>query len=207
MRHKKFNRLTIILTEDGQTSVKDDGLKREREEMEHEWCGLTIFYHDQPGYDHIGDERYLDTPIGLVRMKLTHEELRIVKDVYQTCMNDVYELTLKPSQKELNPKYFDSGERRKFAEADLEEWRQWMIIQAVDLVPDVEEAKTPKEKIISAPMRYVRTNRSKNVKASEAKSRLVIPGHTDPEPGLYRTDAPTTSHLAVILAASIAIRI
>ena len=127
-------------------------------------------------------------------------------DVYQTWMNDVYELALKPNQKELNSKYFDPKERRRFAESDLAEWRQWIINQAVDLVPAAEEAKVPKGKIISAPMRYVRTNRSKDVKASalEAKSRLIIPGHTDPELGLYRTDAPTTTQLAVITAATLA---
>ena len=54
-------------------------------------------------------------------------------------------------------------------------------------------------------MRYVRTNKNKETKALEAKSRLIIPGHTDPELGLHRTDAPTTTHLAVIVAATIAV--
>ena len=122
-------------------------------------------------------------------------------------MNNVHELVFKPNQKELNSKYFDPEERRKIGESDLAEWRQWIINKAVDLVPAAKEAKIPKEKIISAPMRYVRTNRSKEIKALEAKSRLIIPGHTDPELGLYRTDAPTTTHLAVIAAATIAIRL
>ena len=41
----------------------------------------------------------------------------------------------------------------------------------------------------------------------EAKSRLVIPGHLDPQIGLFRTDAPTTSPLAVMVCATIAIRL
>ena len=76
---------------------------------------------------------------------------------------------------------------------------------AVDLVPRAEEGTIPKEKIISAPMRYVRTNINKDTKILEAKSRLIIPGHTDPEIGMHRTDAPTTTHLAVIVAATIAV--
>ena len=39
----------------------------------------------------------------------------------------------------------------------------------------------------------------------EAKSRLVIPGHLDPQIGLFRIDAPTTSPLAVMVCATIAI--
>ena len=38
-----------------------------------------------------------------------------------------------------------------------------------------------------------------------AKSRMVIPGHEDPQFGLFRTDAPTTSPLAVLVCATIAV--
>ena len=58
--------------------------------------------------------------------------------------------------------------------------------------------------IIRVPMRYVRTNRGEGG-ALVAKSRLTIAGHTDPSIGLYQTDAPTTSHLAALLTAVIAI--
>ena len=30
------------------TELKDDGIKRENQQMKQEWCGLTIFYHDKP---------------------------------------------------------------------------------------------------------------------------------------------------------------
>ena len=114
------------------------------------------------------------------------------------------ELVLKPSQKKLNPKLFDEDEERKFAEADLAEWRQFIVNRAVDLVPAAEEGKIPKElhlpEIISAPMRYVRTNKNKDSKALEAKSRLIISGRTEPEFGFQRNDA----NLAVIGAATIA---
>ena len=66
------------------------------------------------------------------------------------------------------------------------------------------EDKMDRRNIISVPMRYVRTNRGEGG-ALVAKSRLAIAGHTDPAIGLYRTDAPTTSHLAVLLSAVIVV--
>ena len=129
------------------SSVKDDGQERECDKAKREWCGVTVSYHDKPSHDDIADVMYLDTPIVLVRMALTHEERRNVTDVYQTWMNDVYELELKPNQKELNSKYFDPKERRQSAESDLAEWRQWIINNDVDLVPAAEEAKVPKERL------------------------------------------------------------
>ena len=63
--------MTVMLTEDGQTDVKDDGQERECDKMKKEWCRVTIFYHDKPSHDDIADVMYLDTPIGLVKMELT----------------------------------------------------------------------------------------------------------------------------------------
>ena len=139
-RHKRFNRLTIMLNEAGQVSVKDDGLERTCEKMEKPWCGLTIFYHDKPTYEEAAGVYYLDTPVGLVNVQLTHEEVTNVKDAYGTWMNDLFELVLKPSQKELESKYFDRSERQKFAASDLAEWRQWVINQAVEVEPASQEA-------------------------------------------------------------------
>ena len=125
--HKKFNRLTVILTNDGKPHVKDDGLQRDNGQTKDQWCGLTIFYHDKQKYDEdVTEVMYLDTPIGLAKVNLTHEENRNVKDVYETWMNNVYELVLKPSQKELSPRFFNEDEKRKFAAADLAEWRQFI---------------------------------------------------------------------------------
>ena len=53
-------------------------------------------------------------------------------------------------------------------------------------------------------MRYVRTNRGEGG-ALAAKSRLTIAGHTYPAIGVYRSDAPTIYHLAVLLTAVIAV--
>ena len=50
-RHNKFNRRTVMLTNEGKPHVKDDGLQRDNGQMKDQWCGLTIFYHDKPNYD------------------------------------------------------------------------------------------------------------------------------------------------------------
>ena len=75
----------------------------------------------------------------------------------------------------------------------------------MDQVPKGKEHLVDRSKIISAPMRYVRTNKGRTDDALVAKSRLVLPGHRDPQLGLYRTDAPTTSPLAVYVAAVIGV--
>ncbi len=56
-------------------------------------------------------------------------------------------------------------------------------------------------------MRCVRTNRSKVVGELIAKSRITLPGHPDPGLGEYRTDAPTTTPLAVYLMFVIAVSV
>ena len=61
--------------------------------------------------------------------------------------------------------------------------------------------------IICAPlpsMRYVRTHRGEGCTLS-AKGRLTLAGHTVRAIGLYRTDAPTTLHLAVLMPAVTAV--
>ena len=118
-------------------------------------------------------------------------------------MNNIYTLVLKANQKELNPKMFDDKEKASFQEADVKEWRQWLLNGSVRVATPAEEEAASRSKIISAPMRYVRTNKAKV--GLEAKSRLVIPGHLDPQIGSYRTDAPTTSWRAVLTILPVAL--
>ena len=106
--------------------------------------------------------------------------------------------------KELDRKVFDQKEKQVFDEADAAEWNPWLASGAVAIVPENEENKIARELIFTAPMRFVRTNKSKQPEELIAKSQLIIPGHMDPQLGLYRTDAPTTSGLAVMVVASLA---
>ncbi len=117
----------------------------------------------------------------------------------------MHHMVLRPSKKELNAKHFNAEERWKCAEADSNEWRQWIGNKAIDIVPESEERNISTDKIISAPMRYVRTNKSSEDGQLEATARFVLPGHTDPELGLYRTDAPATSHVTVVVCAALAL--
>ena len=56
-----------------------------------------------------------------------------------------------------------------------------------------EEREVPKDKIFSSPLRFDRTNEGEKTKVLKAKSRLVVPGHKDPDLGEFRTGSPTTS--------------
>ena len=70
------------------------------------------------------------------------------------------------------------------------------------------------QKIFSVPLRYVRTNKDKSNKEENlvAKSRIVLPGHVDPdgdipvEDGGFRTDAPTAPQIAFHMLCSTAVR-
>jgi hypothetical protein len=111
---------------------------------------------------------------------------------------------MKNGGKELDPRKFDHKERAIFSKADASEWSQWLSNQVVRVLTPEEERHIPRSKIFSAPMRFVRVNKDKSLQKLEPKSRIVIPGHKDPELGQFRTDSPTTSTLAVQVAASIA---
>ena len=72
------------------------------------------------------------------------------------------------------------------------------------VAPANEESKISRGLIFTAPMRFVRNNKSKVLGQLRAKSRLIIPAHRDPQLGLYRTDAPTTRTLAILAVATLA---
>lgn len=66
----------------------------------------------------------------------------------------------------------------------------------------------PRSKIFWIPLRWVRVNKGKElgkVNNIIARSRLVIPGHADPQLGEFRTDSPTTTPAAVKILKTLAI--
>jgi len=215
-KHHGNHRLSVMLTEGsgGEANLKDDcpvygpqGRQTHPSRTTFEWKGLTVFYEAGVPVQ----TYFLDSPAGLIKVPLKEEDAEDVKEVYQAWsakpvweeeqVNDIYALVLKANQKELNPKMFDEEEKASFREADVKEWRQWLLNGSVRVATPAEEHRASKDKVISAPMRYVRTNKAKV--GLEAKSRLVIPGHLDPQIGSYRTDAPTTSWLAVLTMVSV----
>lgn len=124
--------------------------------------------------------------------------------MYATC-NQVFELRLKPNMKELDPRLFDEAERKEFDASDAKEWSSWVEHQTVRLAPEEDEDKVPKDSVIEAPMRVLRVNKSKLPGQLIAKSRTIIPGHKDPQLGLYRTYTPTTSLIALYCSVLVAV--
>jgi len=209
-RHGENHRLSVMYTEKEplKMNLKDDmaNLERQSPVWPEPWRGLTVFYQAEVK----NQTFYLDTPAGCVKMDLTPEDVDDVRQVYaqwngstvkleDEAVREVYELVLKGNQKELDPRRFDDYEREKFRAADVKEWTQWVRNGSVRVATPAEEASVSKDKILSAPMRHVRTNQDKTAENLEAKSRVVLPGHLDPQLGAFRTDSPTTSWMAVVL--------
>ncbi|CAE7814472.1 unnamed protein product [Symbiodinium microadriaticum] len=89
---------------------------------------------------------------------------------------EVFLFKMKANGKELDPKHFDADERNAFRDLDLKELAAWMENDVVPLCADF------------LPKKFVRVNKSKPGDSKlNAKSRLVIPGHVDPDLGALRT--------------------
>ena len=199
--HKKAKRLSVLFFKNGTSKFIDEDTNRKGVTFRRRWVGATLFYVGRPSGEETRDV-YLDTLDGLCGLRRTAEEANDVREVYHEWSRPwtVYELVLNKNANELDPRRFNPLERKKFDETDKAEWAVWIKNR---VTPQDLEDKIDRKNIISVPMRYVRTNRGENG-GFVAKSRLTIAGHTDPAIGLYRTDAPTTSHLAVLITAVIA---
>ena len=128
-------------------------------------------------------------------------------------LRDVLALELRPRPgqigtkgRELDPRKFNYEERQKFKESSAKNWDEHLKHGAVRVVPPEEAKQVPKDRIFSVPARFVHTWKD------GAKSRFVIPGHTDPDKEKlqrskktkgkvideeYRTDAPVGPQLAL----------
>ena len=173
------------------------------------WTGLTILH--RPAAPEV-QSVYVELPGGLVEAKMDSEKAQEfqalwTEEVKDLLVADALLLRLKENKKELDPKFFDEEEQKAFDEADKKEWKQWLNNKVVKFLTPEQAAKVPKSKIFRAPMRMVRVNKSAEKLAPlVAKSRLIIPGHLDPEIGTYRTDSPTaatmTTRLLKLVASS-----
>jgi hypothetical protein len=194
--HTKARRLTLLCTDADQIEALDEGagLARSTERRPVFWTGMTIFYEQRPGYDDRDQLSYVDTPMGLIPLRTTAEDRENLEYIFMSWGGEtlketleVYLLKLKNNQKELDPKAFDQKEKEAFDQSDAAEWKQLLASGSVAVVPASEGSSIPRELIFTAPMRFVRTNKSKEPDQLQAKSRLIIPGHRDPQLGLYRT--------------------
>jgi hypothetical protein len=95
---------------------------------------MTIFYEQRPKYGARDETRYIDTPVGLVPMKATTEELANLEEIFVTWgaepseIVDVHTLEMKNNMKELNPKTFGAEEKEAFDEADAAEYSGWPVV-------------------------------------------------------------------------------
>ena len=134
-------------------------------------------------------------------------ELQYVQDVKDVLVAEVMLQKLKASGKELDPKAFNEEEKRAFDASDTQEWKQWLDNGVVRKLTSAEAAKVPRWEIFKSPLRWVRTNKTGNLLLPlVAKSRLVIPGHLDPQLGSFRADSPTVSLQGVRLTKAVAQR-
>ena len=115
--------------------------------------------------------------------------------------------------KELNPKMFDEAEWASFKLADGKNWQSHVKNGAVQIIPANQAEKIPKSLIFPVPSRFVRTS-----KEEQAKSRWVVPGHTNPQkqkrenrqvhevqdPAM-RTDAPVAPQVFIYMLFSYAV--
>ena len=81
-----------------------------------------------------------------------------------------------------------------FKISDTAEWESWVHNEVLQGGSSSSEAFG-----LQGPLRMVRVNKAKEGDELKPKSRLVVPGHLDPELGGYRSDGPTTSPIAVRL--------
>ncbi|CAE8672228.1 unnamed protein product [Polarella glacialis] len=212
------SRMTIMMTKDSEdVQVLDQSpeqlRKDERTKMPFLWRGVTVFYTRATKRLEKTRSAYVQTPAGLLQVEMNAEERQVFKQTYaqwrqEVETNEVYLLSLKKNGKELDQNQFNETENKAFKESDAKEWEQWVKNNVMKILTSEEAKKVPKEKIFQLPLRMVRTNKAKltdGVLADlVAKSRLVVPGHVDPEVGEFRTDAPTTHPVAVSLTATIA---
>ena len=166
------------------------------------WRGLTIFYTIQDIKEPL-DNFYVQTPQGLVEIRGGQDDLEESKQVareWKTAekVKEVLLLRLKNSGKELDPRHFNQEERDKFEASDQKEWDSWLENQTVRILEPEKASKVKKSLIFQVPLRMIRTNKGKLVNGvvSEliAKSRLVAPGHMDPQLESFGQTVQLPSH-------------
>ena len=202
----------IFVVEETAAQVKD----QPRRKAGFRWRGMTLFFREDMGPPPKRNDQLFSTkiqlPTGVYEVLLTWEErrefeLQYVQDVKDVLVAEVMLQKLKASGKELDPKAFNEEEKRAFDASDTQEWKQWLDNGVVRKLTSAEAAKVPRWEIFKSPLRWVRTNKTGNLLLPlVAKSRLVIPGHLDPQLGSFRADSPTVSLQGVRLTKAVAQR-
>ena len=123
-----------------------------------------------------------------------------------TAETEAFLLRLKASGKELDPRFFNSDEQKAFDAADAAEWQAWTKNSVVKRLNPEQARRVPAHRIFRVSARIVRTNKAALASGKlQAKSRIVLPGHMDPDVGEIRTDSPTTQATAVRMAMALCV--
>ncbi|CAE7449079.1 TY1B-PR1 [Symbiodinium sp. CCMP2592] len=120
--------------------------------------------------------------------------------------SEAFLLRLKANGKELDPRYFSSEEAKAFDASDAVEWQAWEKNNVVRKLSAEQARRVPSHRIFKVPARIVRTNKAAvGSGLLQPKSRIVLPGHMDPDVGEVRTDSPTTQATAVRMAMTLCV--
>ena len=208
-------RMTVMFGEDISSVMvakesPDEVRQHPRRRVPHLWRGVSFFM--KSGVKK-GPPRFKTgsphEPVYVVKEGVVYETKPVPFEVFaaadQAVERDVLVkeallLKLKASGKELDPRFFDEKEKKAFDEADALEWSAWERNGVVKRLSQAEARRVPQHRIFRVPARIVRVSKG-DPKNWKPKSRIVLPGHLDPDPaGSIRTDSPTTQEAAVRLA-------
>ena len=214
------SRLSVLIGEDPSMAVvvqetASELVQNPRRRAPFLWRGMTLFIEDEEEQKETEKLRrvYVEKDGRMFSMPWDPEK----EDVWYQFLHDehqkrlafeVFLLRMKENGKELDPKFFDKDEAEAFKEADIKEWDSWIQNGVVKELTSEEASKVSKHKVFRIPLRWVRTNKNKDVDhlaRLQAKSRLVVPGHADPGLGDFRTDSPTTNPVSVRMVKSLAV--
>ena len=207
---KRRGRITVMLLETpGEVIIanedSDQAKNNSQRKMGYLWRGMTLFTKEIPKEEREKEkvgEVYVGIEGEVYKIQTTHvdtwNQLRR-QEAEREAYHQVLALKLKASGKELDPRWFNTEEAERFKESDKKKWEAWVKNGVIARLSKEEAATIPREAIFKAPLRIVRTNKSKDPTVLEAKSRIVVPGHLDPGLGEFRSDSPTTTPTAIRL--------
>ena len=206
------SRLSILIGEDPMDAFVVDEDESEvtaapKRKVAFYWKGMTMLYKRRGRKP---QATYVQLPTGVYKACLGAKDRREFEQLWleelkDVLVNEVMILKLKQNGKELDPRWFNEQEKKAFDLSDAKEWEQWLNNEVVQKVLPAELTKVPRHQIFKAPLRMVRTNKAAAATLPlVAKSRLVVPGHRDPDLGGFRTDAPTVGATATKIAKAIA---
>ena len=210
---KNKRRVTLMLLEEPGQALLLDEKKNEakRKKCSASWRGMTLFVNEvektpeppQCAYIQVGKDVFQkelkDADEANAWQELLEREHQWQK------YREVLLLKMKASGKELDPKWFNEEEAEAFKDSDLREWEAWIDNGVIKRLTPTEASRIPSSQIFRTPLRMVRVNKAKDSSHLQPKSRLVVPGHTDPAIGEYRTDSPTTTPTAIRMMKSLAV--